>query len=121
MLYDLAPAYSDQYLITANFGDNFYIGVPNETIQANEILEVVEDTQEVINFKAGNDFTYFNGYFYFHTWPEVWLDKWVPADPAFAQFPADVTHIPLKQGTLEEIISIIDDLRDIEIEIMEAI
>ncbi len=64
---------------------------------------------------------YFNGYFYFHTWPEVWLDKWVPADPAFAQFPADVTHIPLKQGTLEEIISIIDDLRDIEIEIMEAI
>jgi hypothetical protein len=65
-------------------------------------------------------FIYVNGYFYFHTWPEVWLDKWVPVDPAFVQFPADVTHIPLKQGTLEEIISIVDDLRDIKIEIMEA-
>ena len=63
---------------------------------------------------------YLNGYFYFHTWPEVWLDKWIPADPAFVQFPADVTHIPLKEGTLEDLVSIVDDLRNIKIEIMEA-
>jgi hypothetical protein len=62
---------------------------------------------------------YVNGYFYFHTWPEVWFGKWVPVDPTFAQFPADVTHIPLKQGTLKDIISIIDDLKNVKIEILE--
>lgn len=63
---------------------------------------------------------YRNGYFYFHTWPEVWLGRWIPADPTLAQFPADVTHIPLKEGTLEDIVSIIDDLKKIEIEVLEA-
>ena len=63
---------------------------------------------------------YINGYFYFHTWPEVWFGKWVPVDPTLAQFPADVTHIPLKEGTLTDIISITDDLKNIKIEIMEA-
>lgn len=63
---------------------------------------------------------YVNGYFYFHAWPEVWFDKWIPVDPTLAQFPADVTHIPLKEGTLKDIISIVDDLKNIKIEIMEA-
>ncbi len=63
---------------------------------------------------------YVNGYFYFHIWPEVWFGKWVPADPAFAQFPADVTHIPLITGTVQDIISIINDLEDVKIEILEA-
>lgn len=63
---------------------------------------------------------YRNGYFYFHAWPEVWLDKWIPVDPTLAQFPADATHIPLKEGTLEDIISIIGDLEKIEIEVLEA-
>ncbi len=63
---------------------------------------------------------YVKGYFYFHTWPEIWLDNWVPVDPTLAQFPADVTHIPLKEGTLTDIISITDDLKNIKFEIMEA-
>ncbi len=63
---------------------------------------------------------YQNGYFYFHTWPEVWFDKWIPADPTFTQFPADITHIPLKGGTLEDITSSLDDLETLKIEIMEA-
>jgi hypothetical protein len=63
---------------------------------------------------------YVNGYFYFHAWPEVWLDKWVPVDPTFFQFPADITHIPLKEGTLRDIISTVDDLKSISIEILEA-
>lgn len=64
---------------------------------------------------------YINGYFYFHTWPEVWLDKWVPVDPTLAQFPADVTHIPLKKGSLEDIASAAKNLRSINIEILEAL
>jgi hypothetical protein len=63
---------------------------------------------------------YIEGYFYFHTWPEVWFDQWVPVDPTLAQFPADVTHIPLKQGTLQEITSVIDDMRKLKIAVMEA-
>lgn len=64
---------------------------------------------------------YINGYFYFHTWPEVWLDKWIPADPTLAQFPADVTHIPLRIGALEDAASIANDLSSVTIEILEAI
>ncbi len=63
---------------------------------------------------------YLKGYFYFHTWVEVWFDQWIPVDPTFAQFPADVTHIPLEEGTLEDITSIINDLKSITIEILEA-
>lgn len=63
---------------------------------------------------------YRNGYFYFHTWPEVWFDKWIPMDPTLAQLPADVTHIPLKEGTLKEITSVVDDLKNIRIEILEG-
>jgi hypothetical protein len=63
---------------------------------------------------------YINGYFYFHTWPEIWVDTWVPVDPALMQFPADVTHIPLYGGTAGNIISNIDDLKNVTIEILEA-
>jgi hypothetical protein len=65
-------------------------------------------------------FVYREGYFYFHTWPEVWLGKWVSMDPALAQFPADVTHIPLKEGTLKEITSMGESLKSFRIEILEA-
>jgi transglutaminase-like putative cysteine protease len=63
---------------------------------------------------------YVDGYFYFHAWPEVWFDHWVPVDPSLAQFPADVTHIPLRQGTLNEINTFVNDLKKLNIEIMEA-
>lgn len=63
---------------------------------------------------------YRDGYFYFHTWPEVWLQEWIPVDPVFSQFPADVTHIPLKEGTLKDITSIVQDLQAIKIEILET-
>jgi hypothetical protein len=44
----------------------------------------------------------------------------VPVDPTLGQFPADVTHIPLKEGTLKDITSIVNDLKSIHIEILEA-
>ena len=65
-------------------------------------------------------FVYRDGYFYFHTWPEVWFDKWIPVDPTLAHFPADVTHIPLKEGTLKDITTMVDYLREVNIEILEA-
>jgi hypothetical protein len=40
--------------------------------------------------------------YYYHAWCAVWLGKWVPVDPTFDQFPADVGHLKLKEGEIAE-------------------
>jgi transglutaminase-like putative cysteine protease len=44
--------------------------------------------------------TYLDGKFYYHAWPEVWLQKWVAVDPTFGQFPADAAHLRFTVGGL---------------------
>jgi transglutaminase-like putative cysteine protease len=50
---------------------------------------------------------YLRGAFYYHAWPEVWVDEgrgrglWLPVDPTLNQFPADATHVRLARGGLE--------------------
>ena len=50
---------------------------------------------------------YVRGAFYYHAWPEVWIDEgagrglWLPVDPTFNQFPADATHLRLARGGLD--------------------
>ncbi len=63
---------------------------------------------------------YRNGYFFFHVWPEIWLNAWIPVDPSLYQFPADVTHIPLVTGSLEEILLITSHMNNIDIKIMNV-
>ena len=63
---------------------------------------------------------YLYGYFYFHTWPEIWLQEWIPVDPTLIQYPADATHIPLIEGNLNDITAIIEELNKINIEVLEA-
>jgi len=41
---------------------------------------------------------YMNGRFYYHAWNLLYLGRWVTADAAFGQLPADVTHIRLASG-----------------------
>lgn len=36
---------------------------------------------------------YVDGKFYYHAWPEILLNGWVPVDPTFGQFPADAAHL----------------------------
>jgi transglutaminase-like putative cysteine protease len=43
---------------------------------------------------------YLDGTFYYHAWPEVWLNEWVAVDPTFGQFPADAAHLRLTIGGL---------------------
>ncbi len=49
-----------------------------------------------------------HGAFYYHAWPEVYIDEggnrglWLPVDPTFNQFPADSTHFRLARGGLEK-------------------
>ena len=51
---------------------------------------------------------YVLGAFYYHAWPEVYLDEgggqglWLPVDPTFNQFPADATHVRLLRGGLDK-------------------
>jgi transglutaminase-like putative cysteine protease len=46
------------------------------------------------------------GAFYYHAWPEVYLDEgnglglWLPVDPTFNEFPANATHVRLARGGL---------------------
>lgn len=49
-----------------------------------------------------------HGAFYYHAWPEVYLDEgakgglWLPVDPTLNEFPADATHIRFARGGLEK-------------------
>ena len=51
---------------------------------------------------------YVHGAFYYHAWPEVYLDEppgrgmWLAVDPTLNQFPADSTHVRLARGGLEK-------------------
>ncbi len=51
---------------------------------------------------------YVRGAFYYHAWPEVYIDEgkgrglWLPVDPTFDQFPADTTHVRLARGGLDK-------------------
>ena len=41
---------------------------------------------------------FLDGKFYYHAWPEIWLERWVAVDPTFGQFPADASHLRFTIG-----------------------
>ncbi len=45
--------------------------------------------------------TYTSGQFYYHAWPEVFVGRWLAADPTLGQFPADPLHLRLLVGGIE--------------------
>lgn len=58
---------------------------------------------------------YIHGAFYYHAWPEVYIDEtgagglglgaqglWLPVDPTLNEFPADATHLRLARGGLDK-------------------
>jgi transglutaminase-like putative cysteine protease len=71
---------------------------------------------------------YLRGAFYYHAWPEVWVEEgrgrglWLPVDPTLNQFPADATHVRLARGGLDRQASILGlvgrarlDILDVEL------
>lgn len=55
-----------------------------------------------------------DGRFYYHAWPEVWLDGWVAVDPTLGQYPADASHLRFLVGGLArqvELVRLIGRLR----------
>ena len=65
------------------------------------------------------------GAFYYHAWPEVYIDEgaargfWLPVDPTFNQFPADATHLRLARGGLDKQAAIIPLIGRLKITILE--
>jgi Transglutaminase-like superfamily len=50
---------------------------------------------------------YVRGRFYYHAWPEVYLNGWVAVDPTLGQFPADASHLRFTIGGLARQVELI--------------
>jgi transglutaminase-like putative cysteine protease len=63
---------------------------------------------------------YVDGQFYYHAWPEVYLNGWVPVDPTFGQFPADASHIRFTVGGLARPMELVQLVGQLSIDILDA-
>ena len=65
------------------------------------------------------------GAFYYHAWPEVYIDEggnrglWLPVDPTFNQFQADATHFRLARGGLDKQTAILPLIGRVKIAVLE--
>jgi hypothetical protein len=63
---------------------------------------------------------YTNGAFFYHAWPEVWLNGWVAMDPTFGQAPADAAHIRFVVGGLAQQVEIVRLIGNLNIEVLST-
>ena len=63
---------------------------------------------------------YLDGRFYYHAWPEVYLNGWVAVDPTFGQFPADAGHLRLSIGGLARQLELVRLVGGLTIEVLAA-
>ena len=67
-----------------------------------------------ISARVASGLMYVDGKFYYHAWPEVYLQDWVAVDPTFGQFPADASHLRFVVGGLNrqtELLRLMDNLK----------
>ena len=62
---------------------------------------------------------YLEGSFYYHAWPEVFVERWIGMDPTLGQEVADATHIAFLEGGVKEQVGLIDYIGKIKIEVLE--
>jgi transglutaminase-like putative cysteine protease len=66
------------------------------------------------------------GAFYYHAWPEVWVDegkdggRWLSVDPTLNQYPADATHVRLARGGLDRQVAILGMIGRASVEVLEV-
>lgn len=63
---------------------------------------------------------YVDGRFFYHAWPEVYLDGWVAVDPTFGQFPADAAHLRFIIGGLARQVELIRLIGRLQLEVIET-
>jgi hypothetical protein len=59
-----------------------------------------------------------DGRFFYHAWPEVWLDEWVAVDPTLGQFPADPSHVRFVVGDLARQVELIRLIGRLELDLI---
>ena len=62
---------------------------------------------------------YLRGRFYYHAWPEVWLDRWVAVDPTLGQFPADASHLRFVTGGLARQLDLMRLIGRLRVDVLE--
>jgi transglutaminase-like putative cysteine protease len=68
---------------------------------------------------------YTEGAFYYHAWPEVYIESgagrgvWLPVDPTLNEFPADATHLRLLRGGLAQQAAILPLIGQLRIAIVD--
>jgi hypothetical protein len=62
---------------------------------------------------------YLNGKFYYHAWNLLFLGRWVTADALFGQLPADVTHLRLVTGSVQQQLDLAAVIGNITIEFLD--
>ena len=62
-----------------------------------------------------------NGRFYYHAWPEVWLDEWVAVDPTLGQYPADASHLRFLVGGLARQVELIRLIGRLQLDIIRTV
>lgn len=63
---------------------------------------------------------YVRGRFYYHAWPEVYLNGWVAVDPTFGQFPADASHLRFTIGGLARQVELIRLIGRLQLDVVSA-
>jgi hypothetical protein len=61
---------------------------------------------------------YLHGRFYYHAWNLLFLGRWITADALFSQLPADVTHLRLVTGSMQQQLNLAGVLGQITIEVI---
>jgi hypothetical protein len=63
---------------------------------------------------------YVDGAFYYHAWPEIFLNGWVAVDPTFGQFPADAAHLRFTIGGLAQQAELIRLIGQLTLDVVET-
>jgi hypothetical protein len=62
---------------------------------------------------------YLRGRFYYHAWNLLYVGRWVTADAAFGQMPADVTHLRFVTGSSQQQLDLLGVMGNLTIEVVE--
>ena len=61
---------------------------------------------------------YLRGYFFYHAWPEVFVERWISLDPTLGEEIANATHVKLAEGGIEAQTAIMRFIGNIKIEVL---
>ena len=61
-----------------------------------------------------------DGAFYYHAWPEVFINGWLPIDPTLGEFTADAGHLRLLTGDIDKQIRLVSIIGRLKLSVIEV-